>query len=112
MGLNNLKYFILLTFFIITSCDSEINEDIVNKEKMVKILIDMHLAEEAIENLSFDKDTLEALFARKEQEILEKYSISEELYRKSYSYYFFEPEELDKVYAVMLDSLLLYQQTK
>ena len=112
MGLNNLKYFILLTFFIITSCDSEINEDIVNKEKMVKILIDMHLAEEAIENLSYDKDTLEALFARKEQEILEKYSISEELYRKSYSYYFFEPEELDKVYAVMLDSLLLYQQTK
>tara|TARA_Y100000814_G_scaffold220453_1_gene164765 strand:- start:127 stop:465 length:339 start_codon:yes stop_codon:yes gene_type:complete len=112
MGLNNLKYFILLTFFIITSCDSEINEDIVNKEKMVKILIDMHLAEEAIENLSFNKDTLEALFARKEQEILDKYSISEELYRKSYSYYFFEPEELDKVYAVMLDSLLLYQQTK
>ena len=112
MGLNNLKYFILLTFFIITSCDSEIKEDIVNKEKMVKILIDMHLAEEAIENLSFNKDTLEALFARKEQEILDKYSISEELYRKSYSYYFFEPEELDKVYAVMLDSLLLYQQTK
>ena len=112
MGLNNLKYFILLTFFIITSCDSEINEDIINKEKIVKILIDMHLAEEAIENLSFDKDTLEALFARKEQEILDKYSISEELYRKSYSYYFFEPEELDKVYAVMLDSLLLYQQTK
>ena len=112
MGLNNLKYFILLTFFIITSCDSEINEDIVSKEKMVKILIDMHLAEEAIENLSYDKDTLEALFARKEQEILKKYSISEELYRKSYSYYFFEPEELDKVYAVMLDSLLLYQQTK
>ena len=112
MGLNNLKYFILLTFFIITSCDSEINEDIVNKEKMVKILIDMHLAEEAIENLSFNKDTLEALFARKEQEILDKYSISEELYRKSYSYYFFEPEELDKVYAIMLDSLLLYQQTK
>ena len=112
MGLNNLKYFILLTFFIITSCDSEINEDIVNKEKMVKILIDMHLAEEAIGNLKYDKDTLEALFARKEQEILDKYSISEELYRKSYSYYFFEPEELDKVYAVMLDSLLLYQQTK
>ena len=112
MGLNNLKYFILLTFFIITSCDSEIQEDVINKEKMVEILIDMHLAEEAIENLSFDKDTLEALFARKEQEILNKYSISEELYRKSYSYYFFDPEELDKVYDVMLDSLLLYQQTK
>ena len=57
MGLNNLKYFILLTFFIITSCDSEIKEDVINKEKMVKILIDMHLAEEAIENLSYDKDT-------------------------------------------------------
>ena len=34
MGLNNLKYFILLTFFIITSCDSEIKEDVINKEKL------------------------------------------------------------------------------
>ena len=45
-------------------------------------------------------------------EILDKYNISEELYRRSYSYYFFEPEELDKIYEVMLDSLLLYQQIK
>tara|TARA_B100000287_G_scaffold196820_1_gene185933 strand:- start:1993 stop:2331 length:339 start_codon:yes stop_codon:yes gene_type:complete len=112
MRLFNVKYFFLLTFFIITSCQFEEKQDLIDKKMMVQILIDMHLAEKSIENLKYEKDTLEALFHRKEIEILDKYSVSEELYRKSYSYYFFEPEELDKIYEVLLDSLLLYQQTK
>ncbi len=112
MRLFNVKYFFLLTFFIITSCQFEEKQDLIDKKMMVQILIDMHLAEKSIENLKYEKDTLEALFHRKEIEILDKYSVSEELYTKSYSYYFFEPEELDKIYEVLLDSLLLYQQTK
>ena len=80
MRLFNVKYFCLLTFFIITSCQFDEKQDLIDKDMMVQILI--------------------------------KYNISEELYRQSYSYYFFEPEELDKIYEVMLDSLLLYQQTK
>ena len=109
MRLFNVKYFCLLTFFIITSCQFEEKQDLIDKDMMVQILIDMHLAEESIEQLKYEKDTLEALFSRKEMEILDKYNISEELYRRSYSYYFFEPEELDKIYEVMLDSLLLYR---
>ncbi len=112
MRLFNVKYFYLLTFFIITSCQFNEKQDLIDKDMMVQILIDMHLAEESIEQLKYEKDTLEALFSRKEMEIFDKYNISEELYRRSYSYYFFEPEELDKIYGVMLDSLLLYQQTK
>ena len=112
MRLFKVKYFYLLTFFIITSCQTDEKQDLIDKQMMVQILIDMHLAEESIENLKYGNDTLEALFHKKETEILGKYNTTEELYRKSYSYYFFEPEELDKIYEVMLDSLLLYQQTK
>lgn len=112
MRLFNVKYFSLLTFFIITSCKSDEIQDLIGREMMVQILIDMHLVEESIKNLKYEKDTLEALFYRKEKDIFDKYNVSEEMYRKSYSYYFFEPEELDKIYEIMLDSLLLYQQTK
>lgn len=112
MRLFNVKYFSLLTFFIITSCKSDERQDLIGREMMVQILIDMHLVEESIKNLKYEKDTLEALFYRKEKDIIDKYNVSEEMYRKSYSYYFFEPEELDKIYEIMLDSLLLYQQTK
>ncbi len=106
------KYFFLLTFFIIISCQSRIEENIIKKEIMVKILIDLHLAEKAIGELNYDNDTLKSLYSIKEKEIFDRYSISEEFYRKSYSHYFFDPKELDEVYATLIDSLLLYQQIK
>ena len=98
-------YFIFLTIFIILSCGSD-------KEDMVKILIEMHLVEKSIDNLKLDADTSRALFKIKEDQIFDKYSIDEELYRKSFSYYFFDPKELDVVYERVIDSLMLYQQIK
>ena len=71
MRLFNVKYFSLLTFFIITSCQFDEKQDLIDKDMMVQILIDMHLAEESIEQLKYEKDTLEALFSRKEMEIIQ-----------------------------------------
>lgn len=105
-------YFIFLTIFIIFSCSSEVEEKIIDKEDMVKILIEMHLVEKSIDNLKLDADTSRALFKIKEDQIFDKYSIDEELYRKSFSYYFFDPKELDVVYERVIDSLMLYQQIK
>ena len=65
MRLFKVKYFYLLTFFIITSCQTDEKQDLIDKQMMVQILIDMHLAEESIENLKYGNDTLEALFHKK-----------------------------------------------
>ena len=112
MSLIKIKYFLFLTFFIIISCKNQVNEDLITREKMVKILLDMHIAEESISELPYDKDTLKALFLMNEKEILNKYSVSELDYRSSYSYYFFNPKELDEIYRSVIDSLSLYQQMK
>ncbi|MDG2342446.1 MAG: DUF4296 domain-containing protein [Cytophagales bacterium] len=106
-----IKYFIILTFFIIISCDDEKEVNVIEKGKMAKILLEMHLSEESIDMLKFKKDTLNALFSEKEKEIFEKHSITEKEYRESYSYYFFNPQELEQIYEELIDSLLLYQQT-
>ena len=42
-----IKFLSLLTFFIITSCVNTNDIDIINKEKMVSILIEMHHTEES-----------------------------------------------------------------
>ena len=36
--------------------------------------------------------------------------VEEEYYRKSYSYYFFRPVELESIYERVIDSLSFYQQ--
>jgi hypothetical protein len=106
-----IKYFIILTFFIIISCNNEKEINIIEKGKMAKILTEMHLSEETIDVLKYNKDTLNALFSKKEIEIFEKYSVTEKEYRESYSYYFFNPQKLEVIYEELIDSLLLYQQT-
>ena len=112
MRLIKIKYFLFLTFFIIMSCDDKPREDYINKKLMVQILLDLHISEEVISELPYEKDTLKTLFAIKEQEIFKNYKVTEELYRSSYSHYFFNPGELDDIYRVVIDSLSLYQQTK
>ena len=106
-----IKYFIILTFFIILSCNNEKEVNVIEKDKMAKILIEMHLSEESIDALKFDEDTLSALFSEKEKEIFAKYSVTEKEYRESYSFYFFNPQQLEEIYGELIDSLLLYQQT-
>ena len=112
MSLIKIKYFIFLTFFIMVSCQNNTEQGVIPKDKMVDMLIDMHIYEEAINELPYEKDTLKSLFKMKELEIFESYSVTEEMYRKSYSHYFFNPKELDNIYQVVIDSLSVYQQTK
>ena len=106
----SVKYLCILTFFINTSCDSGINQNIIEKEKMVEILIELHLIEESIDILELNPDTSKALYHIKEQEIFYSYSVTEKQYRESFSYYFFNSNNLDNIYGNIIDSLMLYQQ--
>ena len=40
------------------------------------------------------------------------YTITEKEYRESFSYYFFNSNDLDNIYGNIIDSLMLYQQLK
>ena len=107
------RIFLFLTFFLIFSCknDTTDNKKYISKEKMVNILIDIHLIEEKVNQLNFSKDSSKVMFDMLEKEIFQKYNITDEDYRKSYSHYFFNPEELDDIYQSVIDSLNVYNQS-
>ena len=48
-----IKYFVILTFFIIISCDDKKEVNVIEKGKMAKILLELHLSEESIDMLKF-----------------------------------------------------------
>ena len=107
------RIFLFLTFFLIFSCrnDHDDNKKYISKEKMVKILIDIHLVEEKVNQLNYSNDSSKAVFNILEKEIFDKYNITDEEYRKSYSHYFFNPKELDDIYKSVIDSLNVYNQS-
>ena len=74
------RIFLFLTFFLIFSCknDHDDNKKFISKEKMIKILIDIHLIEEKVNQLNFSKDSSKVIFNILEKEIFEKYNITDE----------------------------------
>ena len=107
------RIFLFLTFFLIFSCKNDTidNKKYISKEKMVNILINIHLIEEKVNQLNFSKDSSKGMFDMLEKEIFQKYNITDEDYRKSYSHYFFNPKELDDIYQSVIDSLNVYNQS-
>ena len=107
------RFLLILTFFLIFSCKNRDYENdlYLPKDKMINILIEIHLLEEKVNQLNYSEDSLRNIYELFEKEIFKNYSVSDEEYRKSFSYYFFDPKQLDEIYQSVIDSLNIYNQS-
>ena len=89
------------------SCTKSDNkpENLLSKEKMVSILIDIHILESEIQTLRLSKDSSQLLFNTFERELFEKHQIPKEVYKKSFEYYLEGVKDMEKIYEVVIDSL-------
>ena len=87
-------------------------EDLLDHESMVSYLIDLHLAEAEITNLRVDLDSASFLFSILEEDLLVKHEITETGFIDSYNYYLQHPDELQIIYATVVDSLSLKQSLR
>ena len=107
------RFLLILTFFLIFSCkNNDYENDLyLPKDKMINILIEIHLLEEKVNQLNYSEDSLKTIYELFEKEIFKNHDVSDEEYRKSYSYYFFDPKQLDEIYQSVIDSLNIYNQS-
>jgi hypothetical protein len=81
-------------------------EGTLSKEKMVKILMDIHIAEAKTGRLTFRSvDSSKVLFRRLELDIFKKHNVDTATYRKSFEFYLQNTTYLDEIYAAVVDSL-------
>ena len=81
-------------------------EGTISKEKMVKILMDIHIAEAKVGRLSLRSvDSSKLLFRRMELKIFKKHNVDTAIYRKSFEFYLQNTTYLDEIYAATVDSL-------
>ena len=73
-------------------------ENLLSKEKIVSILIDVHILESEIQTLRVSKDSSQLLFNTFERELFE-------VYKKSLEYYLEGVKEMEKIYEAVIDSL-------
>ncbi len=83
-----------------------------SKDKMVKILTEIHLAEAAAQQAGFlEADSTQVYYKYLEKKIFRKYKTDSTHYHDSYSFYTDHPKLLQEIYTIVVDTLAA-RQTK
>ena len=97
-----------LLFFVISCGEKEIPIPL-SEEKMIEVLIDIHMAESMIEKLPvLDRDTVGSVYYRM---IYRTHGISKEDFDESISILREDPVRLNKVYSEILEQLNVLEAT-
>lgn len=108
------RAFLVIT--IVISCLScakkeEKPDHLLSEEQMVAFLIDLHIAEARINDLSIRRDSSNILFEKAEDSLFLKHGImNDSIYALSYEYYLNDVAGLDKIYSAVVDSLSLRER--
>lgn len=105
------KFLIIIIFFIlIQGCKSGIPKDIIQPDKMEKVLFDIHVVEGYLGTFS-NKDTIKIVASSYYNGVYKKFGIDSSIYNKSMNYYYSNPTILDEIY-VNLEKKIAIQNEK
>lgn len=82
-----------------------------SQAEMVGFMIDMHIAEARINDLSVRRDSAVYLFETMEDSLYKKHGIAHDsIYLASYEYYLNNIGEMENIYSAVVDSLSLRER--
>ena len=97
--------FYFLVLMVLMSCkDGKTSEKVIEPDKMVKVLVDMHLADAVLSRIS-NQDTMLMMASSKYHYIFKKYGIDSAKFTQSLKYYNYQPKEFTKIYTAVVDTL-------
>lgn len=97
--------------FVLSTCGKTRQpEGILTEKQMVNIMTELYLTEEKTNRLSIPTDSIKEIFPLFAAKVFEQAGVSDTVFRKSMDYYMNEPERLEKIYTILVDSLNLKAQ--
>ncbi|MBX2962418.1 MAG: DUF4296 domain-containing protein [Cyclobacteriaceae bacterium] len=85
-------------------------KDVLPEAEMVKVIIQLHLAEEKMARLNVSYDSMNKLMPYLRDYILEQVGTRDSLFKKSMEYYMAHPKRMEYIYTAVVDSLSLQEQ--
>jgi Domain of unknown function (DUF4296) len=104
--------FILAGFAtLLAGCGGDdLPKGILSEKQMVSVMTDLYLAEEKVNKLSVPYDSIKELFPMFSARAFEQAGVSDTVFRMSLDYYMSQPQKLENIYTVLVDSLNLKAQ--
>lgn len=75
-----------------------------------KILVEIYLAEARMNSQAVHRDSAALLFLPFEERLLHNFELPDSVMRKTYQYYVDNPEQLEKIYDSVIDTLSLREK--
>lgn len=95
-----------ITFISCSKKEEKIPENILSKEKMIKIMVDVQLAEASIQNRNLNMtDSAKMIAAGYYKNLFEKNRVTEQQFRESFLYYSRHLDMLNKIYEEVINEL-------
>ncbi len=96
---------------IFSACQKEKRpEGVLSPEELSKLMVELYLAEARIGGQNMAKDTAMKYFIPFEEKLKGRHGVSDSIIRITYQYYISHPEELEKIYDSVIDTLSLREQ--
>lgn len=80
------------------------------KKEMVKVLMEVYLAEDKVSRLSLKPDSSKKVFAVFKDKVFDKVAVKDSLFDASFDYYMNRPKDMETIYTALVDSLNLREQ--
>lgn len=108
-----MRYIFFTVLVILSACaTSDQPENLIGKQKMVKVLTEIHLLEAKINKITiYPKDSAQQVYDHYEELLFSDLGISKSQYEVNFNYYLDHPDEFEKIYDVVIDSLLQREKT-
>lgn len=101
-------FLLLLSLLMLLSCDQDKNPpEVLSEDKMVEVLLDIHLNEGISSALPISYDSSQALYNLLEKELFANHGLSDSVFRESMRYYLQFPSRMDQLYERVIDSLVV-----
>ncbi|NVJ87333.1 MAG: DUF4296 domain-containing protein [Algoriphagus sp.] len=102
------QFWAILTLFLLLGCESKKKQSpLLSEDEMVSILIDIHLTEGIASALPISYDSSQTVYSLMELEVFKKHGVEDSIFHESLRYYLQFPDEMDKLYARVIDSLVV-----
>ncbi len=75
--------------------------------QMVRLLVDLHTLEARTDGAGLTPDSTRALFRQEQKKLHWRYEVTDSTFQQSYRYYAIHGQDLDAIYATVIDSLAL-----
>ena len=98
------KFLVILMLSLACSSDRP-PKGILSEDKIVEVLIDIHMAEGMANSLSIPYDSSKKVYPLLEKEVFLKHQVSDSVYMRSFEYYLRDSKTMERIYARTVDSL-------